>query len=901
MDGNDDGSGAFGHPRQPSGSLPQPPPNRQLPPQPLTVYTPYNPFLHAASSNTFSTSNAGVSHSFALPGSSAPLDANVDPLIPSPTSSRGTSAPDLAALTALYGTGLTGGSGLAGGDMRMLEGTSPDASTSAQQPKVTQKADRSCKTCRQRRVRCGREFPTCARCKKRRDECNYGEGVYVEETVEGSDQHKIAELEAKISTLELQLRSANASTSRPPTAASPAPSAGYSRSTLPTAISQSVTDLLTSHESTVLSTFLAEDRAGRPSFGNVDNRLASSSIADMVTCYLLDASLRACDAKLPPFAGLTARIPYFKGHLRDLDAAGQVAVAVLAAFGARSCAYPSLFGVSTVTLSDGTPSPPLFLSVGSRRETVCRAIEARARETAWAAGLLRPSSADELEALSALAMLSLHEENDPEVTRFYVRQAVGAFIDVRHGELTRGLASPSIRNVAIAIFMADSLASARTGKPNLISPVELTDYFASAGLDIPDLVNSRLAESVEEQLQSGTLTWPSVSALLTSLFVHVVSCYRVFAQVTTPRRPASSSVLGFVRNLWSVLDQIHGAIQRVQQQLVSLTGPLAGAGDDPHVIDHAILLAVRADDTLVSLVMHVHSYLTIRRDEAPYWTEREGDAELERVRAESMMRVYKCLKLLAFYCQLHCNSQDKHNVFHLLLRLNSLPSWTTLAAMRIGEPGGPITDEFELSEEEGDWFRQALELSLFYSPRTSMTLQALNVARQTHYPRAATAQQPPSQPPQQPSQTLPTYTSPSISHPQPPHPPAQSTFQSPGPSSTSGIPPQQQQQHQAFPDTLHHAPSSFDLDPALSSSASLHFDQPQPPPAADEPTALPFPMELYGQTGYADGAADDLPGTSMDVRTAFRSVDWADLSLTPAVGSDASNSSTEEWMRTRPR
>lgn len=63
------------------------------------------------------------------------------------------------------------------------------------------------------------QYPTCSRCKKRRDACSYGEGVFVcasfpylrhsassltsykdrsEEVVEGSDQQRIAELESKI-------------------------------------------------------------------------------------------------------------------------------------------------------------------------------------------------------------------------------------------------------------------------------------------------------------------------------------------------------------------------------------------------------------------------------------------------------------------------------------------------------------------------------------------------------------------------------------------------------------------------------------------------------------------------------------------------------------------------------
>lgn len=211
------------------------------------------------------------------------------------------------------------------------------------------------------------------------------------------------------------------------------------------------------------------------------------------------------------------------------------------------------------------------------------------------------------------------------------------------------------------------------------------------------------------------------------------------------QKPDSSSLLGFIRNLWHLIDQIHNAIQRFQQRLVSLTTPISGANDDPHGTDHAILLAVWADDMLVNLVGLVHLYLMRDRNGGQYGPEREGDEELERTRAESSMRVFKCLKLLACvsYCrafprfradetlrtastarfasfdpllafprmltalslrsQLYCNSEDRHNVIHLLMHLVPLSNWTSLVAMRIGQPGGPLNEEFEITEEELDW------------------------------------------------------------------------------------------------------------------------------------------------------------------------------------------------------
>jgi len=113
------------------------------------------------------------------------------------------------------------------------------------------------------------------------------------------------------------------------------------------------------------------------------------------------------------------------------------------------------------------------------------------------------------------------------------------------------------------------------------------------------------------------------------------------------RRANGASILPFLRNLWSVLDQIHNAVQRLQQHLVNLTSAPAGYADDPQAIDHAILLAVRADNSLVDLIMLIHVHLREKYTHSTFWPEKDGDEELERMRAESSMRVYKCLKLLA--------------------------------------------------------------------------------------------------------------------------------------------------------------------------------------------------------------------------------------------------------------
>lgn len=57
----------------------------------------------------------------------------------------------------------------------------------------------------------------------------------------------------------------------------------------------------------------------------------------------------------------------------------------------------------------------------------------------------------------------------------------------------------------------------------------------------------------------------------------------------------------------------------------------------------------------------------------------------------------------SFYSRLYLSSQDKHVVHHLTMQLELLPSWTTLAVQTVGQPGGPVSAEFEVSNEELDW------------------------------------------------------------------------------------------------------------------------------------------------------------------------------------------------------
>jgi hypothetical protein len=133
----------------------------------------------------------------------------------------------------------------------------------------------------------------------------------------------------------------------------------------------------------------------------------------------------------------------------------------------------ALFGISTVHAEDGAPCPALFTATGNRREQVCRVLEHRARETAWSSGIYRQRTQDALAALVGLAQLSLREfplpahlsspalicmvadeENPPDDSRCFVRQAAGLFVDIRADELAEGSISSLGGSLGCAIFVS---------------------------------------------------------------------------------------------------------------------------------------------------------------------------------------------------------------------------------------------------------------------------------------------------------------------------------------------------------------------------------------------------------------------------------------------------------------
>ncbi|GAA6008707.1 hypothetical protein JCM11491_003406 [Sporobolomyces phaffii] len=903
-DTGDPGQFQLGQSSNPSSFLTSPHLSSHLvqPPAPLQhaqPFIPYSPFLSDASVVGLPTpppplSATSASGSFTF----SPVDTT-SPAFPLPHPGHNELSP---LMTNMFGAALTSpgstGPTTFGHGTESAESPGGPRDTNANGGKIVQKADRSCKKCRERRVRCDRHFPKCERCLKRREECSYGTGVFIETVEEGSDAAKIAELESKVAALETQLKTASSNNSKtsgsnfPRSTPTPPNSlSNLARESLAAVVAHAVTAGLSLEERNILDQLLSQQDQNSL-YGSVPDQRGGggSSRKDIgITSFLLDSSTKACCTKLPGLHLLRDRLPYFKANINSLDPPHRLAVICMCAIGVRVYPASALFGISSVTQHDGTPIPQLFRTVGARRDKICQSLCKVAIETAWGTGVVREKSYENLDALVGLVQYLIHEEGKPEEARFFVRELVGMYLDLRHEELSAGVPTKLNEANTTAVFLADGAVSSTCHKPSFITPIDLQDYFASGGLRVPDLVNLQLGEIIEEQL-GAPLNRPSILHMLTSLCLYVFSCHRVFSQVSNPRRPSGSSILPFLRNLWSVLDQIHQAVQRLQQHLVNLSSAPQGFVDDPQAIDHAILLAVRADNSLVDLIFLVHVHLKDKYSESTFFPEKDGDEELERMRAESSMRVFKCLKLLAFYCQLYLASQDKHNVFHLILRLELLPNWTTMVAARIGAPDGPISEEFEATQEELDWFRCALELACYYSPQATARLDSLHTARRDS--SSYSAPSPRNQQQAQMHHQQQQYDTP---------PTSSSTLYTSAPTSSSATfatsrPCHQQQPSLPVPvssiplitpfdDAT--TPSSVTASNGVVATEDFAMNPRTPSPTASPPVSSSI-------SGFADGAGQDVTGGSTDaVKNAFRSLDWVDLSLTPAMGSGSDGSSVD--------
>ncbi|GAA5899686.1 uncharacterized protein JCM6883_005956 [Sporobolomyces salmoneus] len=639
--------------------------------------------------------------------------------------------------------------------------------------KLVKKADKSCRKCRDRRVRCDRVYPVCDRCRKRREVCNYVDTVNVDEFEEGGDAQKVVELQSKVAALERQLKASTSSNTTAPPSTERRPSlnrdnpashrsgsgtsgsgsrsgsgsgSGSNPSRTPPTPSEIGPSSIINGIGEIYSNqlrfkqdetvHLISHLMGMHSIPNLGHtnpnwRLGETEVMKQLTIHLLDAATRACCANIPGIKPLADQLDYYKANLDKLDGAGQCAVAVLCALGARASPHSALLGVATQSLADASPSPPLFLYAGERREIACRALERRAREVCWVNGMLESTNLSDLDAIIGVTQVLIYEEIVPQKSRLFTRIAAGMYHDLRFKAVERKERTGRDPRIGpgTALFLADAVIAASSSRPSFISTSELENYYVTDGVPIPDFPGSNLLDELDKILQR-PLNKEKLTDAITQGIIWVSGCARLFAQLTMSRRPSSPSPLPLLKNLWTLIDSVHNSLQHLQSIFVHLDQTqVADLDDSPYALDHFVLLGVRADSILVDLINLMHIWLKKDRNGEGIWTEGEGDPLLASMRQESALRVRKCLKLSAFYAQLFLSSQDKHLVHHMMMQLEILNDWSEWVLQRVGTPGGPPSAEYEITETELDWFQRALELSCYYTPKAANRLSRFSALR----------------------------------------------------------------------------------------------------------------------------------------------------------------------------
>jgi hypothetical protein len=143
-----------------------------------------------------------------------------------------------------------------------------------------------------------------------------------------------------------------------------------------------------------------------------------------------------------------------------------------------SASSQAIIGAPPLSLDDPSSTPIAYLAAGSRRETACLALEKRACDLAWTCNVLQEITWSNLRVLTALAELLAQEELRPTQARFFVRNAVGLWEDLRidvlpgdpNEEVARVLGrSLLVSQVLPSFFSRRLLTSARSSRLSMLS------------------------------------------------------------------------------------------------------------------------------------------------------------------------------------------------------------------------------------------------------------------------------------------------------------------------------------------------------------------------------------------------------------------------------------------------
>ncbi|GAA6011969.1 hypothetical protein JCM10207_003444 [Rhodosporidiobolus poonsookiae] len=458
-------------------------------------------------------------------------------------------------------------------------------------------------------------------------------------------------------------------------------------------------------------------------------RLATPQMMMALSRHLTEAFRESCCFLLPTydwFRGARMR-EFLTGDESNLTPAHRVALAAFCAVGARTSPHSAVLGIS-LQPSDitGQPIAPLS-SAGARRENACQALLDRAHETNFKAGTMETASVENLAALLCLLQLSLFVEIIPAKSRPLLRSAFSHYKELQDEASTDEERRDIRQSFGLALYSSDCLISACARRKCLITIPDLREYFEHNDTKIitPRLPTDKLLPIVEKLLH----TMPSRdSALKTSghlLRCWTCACQRLFVEIAAPPQKSLEVITSGLDRLWTAIDDTCAAAHF----LLSLAPPQAhdhahdAAPPSPLEAEHHTIHEsdygaqfLRLERDLMDLVNLIHAFLS----------ELKAPALPAEYMQQSLSRVRRGLRRRAFCLKAYVSGADLHMTFHEFSALEFLPNWTSLAVQRFGTPGGPLSEEEEVSETELRWFKEGLHHACYFHPDAEKRLQELS-------------------------------------------------------------------------------------------------------------------------------------------------------------------------------
>ncbi|KAK4049728.1 hypothetical protein OIV83_004003, partial [Microbotryomycetes sp. JL201] len=435
---------------------------------------------------------------------------------------------------------------------------------------------------------------------------------------------------------------------------------------------------------------------------SLDWHTTSMAIGEALVVALLDASTLVCCARMPALRNLVSKVAVYKANLHALEASDQLAVLVLCSLGCRSTTRSELLGFPTPPLDPETMPPSAFLSGGVARDAACDALRRVMRDVCWTGDLLQTASWKSLQSLAGLTELLAFEEVKAKENHFMLRNAIGLWLDLVNHPDEDGSNLMVQRMIGTSLLIDDAYMSAFTRTQPLFLDSHVERELRASGINLPSFQSPQRLGHIHDSLigNQARVDLESFTKALDIASIYVTQCYRTLAEIRASRGNLKDVAMR-IRNLYGNIDETHASVQRFQQSLVNLSQHLGAANAyDPDATNHLILLAVRLDLDLVELVSHIHLFLRDKEAMAPQDAHLQPQDDFGRTMAEGELRLRKCLRLSAFYAKLYLTSVDKHVLFHLFNALELVSNWTTTANQRVGSPGGPVADEYEVSFEE---------------------------------------------------------------------------------------------------------------------------------------------------------------------------------------------------------